>query len=131
VTFMVAWGVLALLTTGCGSSTHQSGGTATASPVAHGRTLYTQYGCAACHSLDGSRMTGPTWKGLAGSRVHLGSGRTVLADNAYLSRHITEPQAFTVAGYPGEVMAEAIAPFELRKHPGEVSALVAFIDSLR
>src|SRR5579883_1602045 len=37
--------------------------------VAQGKTLYAADGCSACHSLDGSRGAGPTWKGLAGSQV--------------------------------------------------------------
>ena len=32
--------------------------------VALGQKLYTQIGCASCHSTDGSLGTGPTWKGL-------------------------------------------------------------------
>jgi hypothetical protein len=43
-------------------------------------------------------MTGPSWKGLAGSQVKLGDGRTVAADDAYLTRHIIEPDALTVKG---------------------------------
>ncbi len=122
----------ALLAAGCGGSSQQTSTSSTlAGPAARGRTLYTQDGCSGCHSLDGSRLTGPTWKGLAGSRVRLNDGQTITASNAYLRTHIVEPQRLTVAGYPGEVMDQATAPLELHKHPQEVSALIAFIDSLR
>jgi cytochrome c oxidase subunit II len=130
-----ACAALALLAGGCGGGAgHTTTGAASAqpaTPAARGQALYTQDGCSGCHSLDGTRLAGPTWKGLAGASVHLSDGQTVVADNAYLSRHIVEPRAFTVVGYPGEVMAQAIAPLELRKHPADVSSLVAFIDSLR
>ncbi len=96
-----------------------------------GRKLYEDDGCADCHSLNGTRMTGPSWKGLAGSQVKLSDGRTITADNAYLTRHIIEPNALTVQGYPGEVMAEAIEGLNLKSKPSDVRALVAFIDSLR
>jgi cytochrome c oxidase subunit 2 len=76
-------------------------------------------------------MTGPSWKGLAGSRVKLSNGRTIIADDAYLTRHIIEPNALTVEGYPGEVMAEAIEELNLKSKPADVRALVAFIDSLK
>jgi len=99
--------------------------------VALGRRLYQDDGCAGCHSLNGTRMTGPSWKGLAVSRVKLSDGRTIIADNAYLTRHIVEPNALTVQGYPGEVMAEAIEELDLKRKPADVRALVAFIDSLR
>lgn len=137
---------LALAIVGCGGGQSQSGAGSSAStaasnasttsaqastPVARGRVLYAQDGCSACHSIDGSRLTGPSWKGLAGSVVHLSDGHTLIADDAYLRRHIVKPQAYTVAGYPGEVMAQAISQLELSKRPREVGALVAFIDSLR
>jgi cytochrome c oxidase subunit 2 len=94
-----------------------------------GSVLYTADGCSSCHSLNGSPSTGPTWKGLYGSRVLLTNGHTVTADAAYLTRHIVDPDALTVHGYPGSVMAQAIAAFHLARHPAEVRALVALIES--
>ncbi len=99
--------------------------------MARGRALYQTDGCAGCHSLNGTRLTGPSWKGLAGSQVELSNGRTITADGAYLTKHITEPSALTVQGYPAEVMAQAIETLDLKNKPAEVRALVAFIDSLR
>jgi cytochrome c551/c552 len=99
--------------------------------VSQGSRLYQTDGCAGCHSLNGTRLVGPSWKGLAGSRVRLTDGRTVTADDAYLTRHILEPNAMTVQGYPGEVMGQAIEVLDLKAHPAEVRDLVAFIDSLR
>ena len=132
-----AIGLSALLCLICGCANTQdhtkpttSPNTST-SPVVLGRKLYEDDGCADCHSLNGTRMTGPSWKGLAGSQVKLSDGRTITADNAYLTRHIIEPNALTVQGYPGEVMAEAIEGLNLKSKPSDVRALVAFIDSLR
>jgi cytochrome c oxidase subunit 2 len=122
---------------GCGNTSHQTSNstptTASAggSSVARGRALYQSDGCASCHSLNGIRLTGPSWKGLAGSQVKLSSGRTVTADDAYLAKHITEPNALTVRGYPADVMAQAIETLGLKTKPADVRALVAFIDSLR
>jgi hypothetical protein len=65
------------------------------------------------------------------SQVKLGDGRTVVAGDAYLTRHIIEPNALTVEGYSGEVMAEATRELNLKSKPADVHALVAFIDSLR
>lgn len=131
--------VTLLAVAGCGSS-----GTSTAtvlhppvstvtgnSAVAKGHRLYEEDGCSGCHSLDGERMTGPSWKGLAGSTVHLADGRTITATNTYLRDHIVDPNAWAVRGYPGEVMASAIEELHLAQHPREVAELVAFIDSLR
>ncbi|HUA12871.1 MAG TPA: c-type cytochrome [Solirubrobacteraceae bacterium] len=134
-----AGALAALAVTGCGASsptvTSKVIPTATAAQgkgiVGRGAKLYEEDGCEGCHSLNGTRMTGPSWKGLAGSTVHLANGRTLVASNAYLKDHILDPNAWTVKGYPGEVMAAAIEELHLAKHPQDVAALVAFIDSLR
>lgn len=124
---------------GAGSSvrtSHRSGSASAANGsasalVQRGRSLYQSDGCAGCHSLDGTGMTGPTWKGLAGSTVTLSDGRTLVATDAYLARHIVDPSAYTVRGYAAGVMAPAIEALELSRKPADVRALVAFIDSLR
>jgi mono/diheme cytochrome c family protein len=124
------------LLAGCASSPRSPASGATAaskapvSQVARGRDLYQADGCSGCHSLDGTRLTGPSWKALAGSRVTLSGGRTLIANDAYLRRHIVEPNAFTVNGYPGDVMAQAIEGLGLKGKPADVAALVAFIDSV-
>ena len=56
-------------------------------------------GCVSCHSVDGARSEGPTWKGLYGSSVTLADGSTVTVDDAYLRRAIREPQAEVAPGY--------------------------------
>jgi cytochrome c oxidase subunit 2 len=112
-----------------GSSPHSRGGSS--SLVAAGKSLYATDGCEDCHTLDGTPATGPSWKGLYLSRVHLTSGKTVIATAAYLTKHIVDPDAMTVSGYPGSVMAEAIQADNLGSDPGHVRALVAFIESLR
>jgi Cytochrome c len=129
---------LVLTCAGCGgakghappaaSGTSASG---TSALAARGRTLYGSDGCSGCHSLNGTRLVGPSWRGLAGSRVTLANGRSVVADRAYLTRHIEQPDAMTVRGYPAGVMGEAIASLDLAGKPGDVSALVAFIESLK
>jgi cytochrome c oxidase subunit 2 len=68
-------------------------------PVA-GKALVAQNGCAACHSIDGSKLIGPTWRGLFGSQVKLSDGKVVNADEAYLMESIANPSAKVVDGYP-------------------------------
>jgi mono/diheme cytochrome c family protein len=122
------------LADGCGNASQpqsSAASSAAGSLAARGGKLYQADGCAGCHSLNGSRLTGPSWKGLADSRVELSDGKAVIADDAYLTRHIVEPNALTVQGYPSQVMAEAIGGLDLQHKPADVQALVAFIDSLR
>ena len=87
--------------------------------------------CSACHTLNGTPSLGPSWKGLYGSQVTLTNGQTVTADDAYLTKHIVDPNALTVKGFPTGVMATAISSFNLSSKPKDVAALVAFIKSVK
>jgi len=118
------------LASGCGtSSSHTSG--SVSSEVARGAALYRADGCDGRHSLNGTRLAGPSWKALAGSKVALSDGRTVTADGDYLSRHIVEPNAMTIRGYTAGIMGQSIEGLDLKARPQDVRALVAFIESQR
>ena len=106
--------------------------TAAGSPATtRGKQLFTADGCASCHSLDGAAGVGPTVKGLAGSRVQLADGSTVTADDAYLAKAITDPDAEIVKGYQKGIMAGAVSSFGLANKAQDVAALVAFIKAQR
>lgn len=51
------------------------------SPVDLGKGLYSQKGCNACHSIDGTRIVGPTWLDLYGLKIKLTDGTVVDADD--------------------------------------------------
>jgi mono/diheme cytochrome c family protein len=123
---LVALAVLA----GCGGDSEPASSTPQATGAARGKQLYTADGCSSCHTIDGSKSTGPTFKGLAGSTVRLESGRRK-ADRAYLRRAITDPDADIVAGYPKGLMSAAVNGLDLRTKPDDVDALVAYIETLR
>jgi cytochrome c oxidase subunit 2 len=91
-----------------------------------GQTLYQESGCKACHSLDGSKGVGPTWKGLFGSSVKLADGTSVNADVAYLTESIKLPGAKTVNGFPANAM-----PSFTFLTDGQVADLVEFIKTLK
>jgi cytochrome c oxidase subunit II len=101
-------------------------------PVAQGKTLFLQFRCNVCHSIDGSRAAGPTMKGLAGSQVKLNTGQVVTANAAYLRQSITDPDTQIVSGYGPDVMSAALDPFTSQINQTEnVNALVAYIESLK
>ena len=97
--------------------------------VARGKSLYTADGCSGCHSLTGASGAGPSFKGLAGATSTLTTGQSVTADDAYLERSITDPDAQVVKGYHQGIMGPAIAGHDLSAHPADLRALVAFIKS--
>ncbi len=94
-----------------------------AMPLAElGRLLYDSRGCAVCHSLDGSRLEGPSFRGIFGATHRMRDGATVVVDENYLRESILEPQAKIVAGY------EAIMPtFQGLLREREIAALIEFI----
>ncbi|HEX8990788.1 MAG TPA: cytochrome c oxidase subunit II [Anaerolineales bacterium] len=90
-----------------------------------GKAFVAQEGCAGCHSIDGTRMTGPTWRGLFMSKVPLADGRTVLADEAYLTESVKDPNAKIVATFPANVMPQ----FNLTDQ--QIAAIVSYIETLK
>lgn len=124
---------------GCGggggssqATTSSSAGAATSGGsglVAEGRTLYSSKGCSACHSLNGSPRSGPTWKGLAGSHVKLAHGSKVTADDQYLTSSIEQPDKQIVAGYGKGIMSGTIPPGSISQ--SDAKALVAYIKSVK
>jgi hypothetical protein len=84
--------------------------------------------CLVCHTSDGSKAAGPTFAGLAGSKVKLTDGSTVTADDAYLKESILDPDAKTVAGFPKGLMITLVPPHSLT--PLQADAIVAYLDTL-
>jgi len=64
-----------------------------------GRLLYNRRGCSGCHSIDGTKLVGPSFKDLYGSRHGLASGDEVVVDDNYIRESILMPKAKVVAGY--------------------------------
>jgi len=100
---------------------------ATPALVAGDKSLFGSDGCSACHSLTGNAGVGPSFKGVAGSKVTLANSQTVTADDTYLEQSISDPDAQIVKGYRAGVMPAAIASYNLAGKPNDIRALVAFI----
>jgi cytochrome c oxidase subunit 2 len=69
----------------------------------NGMGLLQAKGCKGCHALDGSRLVGPSFKGLFGQKhlvVTEGKEREIVADEDYLRRSMLEPNADVVKDYP-------------------------------
>ena len=97
----------------------------TKASVSVGEKLFNQYGCSACHSIDGSASHGPSLGGLAGHAVEIeGMDKPVMADSAYLLESIKAPNAKIVKGYPPNYMP----PFGLPDV--EYDSLILYIESL-
>lgn len=95
--------------------------------VEAGRQYAQQFGCLACHSVDGTKLVGPTWRGLFGHEVSLEGGTTVVADEAYLRNSIVDPAAQIVRGYPNVMPAT----YRDQLSPEQIQAIIEYIKSLR
>jgi mono/diheme cytochrome c family protein len=89
----------------------------------HGSQLYVAKGCNACHSLDGNRLVGPTFKGLFGAKRPTSAGE-VVADMAYLAESLAQPNAKVVEGFPPIMPALPLSPLE-------IESLSLYIQSLK
>jgi len=71
-------------------------------PEPEGLKLLRNTGCLACHSLDGSKLVGPSFAGLYGAQRSVTAGgteKTVTADEAYIISSIYDPNDEIVVGY--------------------------------
>jgi mono/diheme cytochrome c family protein len=130
---------LLLALAGCGSSSGPGISAGVTTPPTYSATenlsnrgaqLYVSDGCSACHSSDGSRSVGPTFRSLAYAKVTLATGQTVTATPAFLRRELLDPAAAPVKGYPAALMERGVAPARLAGRPRDVTALVTFIEDL-
>ncbi len=72
------------------------------SPTANGKRIMKNIGCFACHSVDGSKLVGPSFKGIYGHEAIVitgGNERTVAVDDEYIKRSIYDPNADVVKGF--------------------------------
>jgi cytochrome c oxidase subunit 2 len=82
--------------------TTQVAAAAVESPTATGKRIMQNIGCFACHSLDGSKLVGPSFKGVWGTERTVKTGkevRQVMADEEYIKKSIYDPNADLVDGF--------------------------------
>lgn len=72
------------------------------SPAATGKRIMQNIGCFACHTIDGTKLVGPSYKGIWGEEqtvITNGKERQVTVDEEYIHRSIFEPNADIVKGF--------------------------------
>ncbi|ACG72087.1 cytochrome c oxidase, subunit II [Anaeromyxobacter sp. K] len=94
--------------------------------IEEGRRLASEQGCLKCHSVDGTRHIGPTWVDLYERNEKLQSGKSVQADEGYLTKSMMDPAADIVAGYQN-----VMPTYQGKLAPPEAAAIVEFIKSLK
>jgi len=102
--------------------------TAEAASNASALNILNQKSCLACHSMDGSPMVGPSFKGLYGKRQIVtspqGREREIAVDEAYLSTAIQDPAVEIVKGYPPAMPDNPLTAAELQQ-------VIQYIESVK
>jgi len=96
-------------------------------PVERGRKWAEQYGCATCHSTDGSKLVGPSWKGIFGSEESLSDGSSVSVDENYIRESILTPGANIVLGFSNIMPAN----FGQQLTDQQIMDLIEYIKSIK
>ena len=130
---LATFAVLLIANSGCDSADTSEPGAkdsptpavSSESPIEMATRLHQTMGCAVCHSLDGTKRTAGTYKGIYGTQVELTDGRVVTRDDGYLRRAIVEPDSDVVKGYSPimQSYAETLSA-------AEIDAFIALIKSI-
>ena len=94
-----------------------------------GLQILKQNACLSCHSQDGSRLVGPTFKGMWGREevvITDGEERTITVDEEYIKRSIYSPDADVVKGFnAGQMISYANTISE-----EELSQIIEYLKTL-
>lgn len=96
-------------------------------PVERGDQISQQFGCRACHSIDGTVVVGPSWKGIFGKQESLADGTSVLVDEAYITESIRNPGAKITADFQN--LMPANVGVDLTDE--QINDIIEFIKSLK
>jgi len=103
---------------------------AVSSPGANGQRIMKSIGCFACHTTDGSKLVGPSFKGVYGSKQQVttgGSDREVTADDEYIKRSIYDPNADVVKGFNKGLMQ----PYKGQLSEDDVKQIIEYLKTLK
>jgi cytochrome c oxidase subunit 2 len=95
------------------------------SPKDAGERWYKNLGCAQCHTTDGTKSTGPSWKNLWGESQTMADGSTVTVDENYVHESIVNPSARIVSGYQN-----VMPSFQGRLEEKSIRNIIAFLKTL-
>lgn len=102
----------------------------TDSPAANGKRIMKNIGCFACHTVDGSKLIGPSFKGVYGHDVTVitgGKERVVTVDDEYIKRSIYDPNADVVKGFNKGLMM----PYEGQLSDDDIVQITEYLKTLK
>ncbi|MDX1284216.1 MAG: cytochrome c oxidase subunit II [Draconibacterium sp.] len=100
------------------------------SPTATGKRIMQNIGCFACHSLDGTKLVGPSFKGIWGTERTVKTGREtrqVMVDEEYIKVSIYDPNADVVDGFGKGLMLT----YEGQLSEDDIGNIVEYLKTLK
>ncbi|HCS53544.1 cytochrome c oxidase subunit II [Rubinisphaera sp.] len=91
-----------------------------------GKKLVDTFQCAQCHSIDGTKKVGPSFKGNYGKEVEIVGQGKVLMDENYIRESILEPTAKIHVGYEPKMPS-----FKGQMKDEWIDAVIAYIKSIQ
>jgi cytochrome c oxidase subunit 2 len=101
-------------------------GEAKLSMADEGALIYRRNACVTCHTVNGARLVGPSFKGLWGSDQPLMDGSVVKVDENYFRESLMDPMKKVVKGYP-----PAMPTYRGQLNDEEVNQLIAYLKTLQ
>jgi len=90
-----------------------------------GELLINSQGCKACHSLDGSKLVGPSLMNVYGNEFRTTDGQTVVAGADYIKESILTPNVSVIEGYQ-----PVMTPYEGLLGDREIEAIIEFLKTI-
>lgn len=90
-----------------------------------GKKIYRSNACFTCHTIDGTKGIGPSWKAAFGKTRKLQSGKSILVDENYVRESILDPMAKVSAGY-----APVMPTYQGILKDRDIDAIVAYLKEL-
>jgi cytochrome c oxidase subunit 2 len=100
------------------------------SPTATGKRIMKNIGCFACHSIDGSKLVGPSFKGIYGHATTVvtgGNEREITVDDEYIKKSIYDPNADIVKGFNKGLMLS----YQGQLSEDDIKQITEYIKSLK
>lgn len=91
-----------------------------------GKGLFRVKGCIGCHSVDGTKGTGPTMKGNYGSTLTHTDGTQVVVDDQYIRNSILKPNSEVVQGF-----APQMPSFAGQLNETQLNAIIDYMKTLK
>lgn len=103
---------------------------AMASPGATGKKIMQNIGCFACHTIDGTKLVGPSFKGIWGEEQTVVTGketRKITVDEEYIKRSIYDPNADVVEGF----MKGLMVSYQGQLTDDDIASIIEYLKTVK